>query len=126
MRLLDFWDISVAPGTASGPITVPVTLQFDGSILPGAVFNPVFGRFMDYSFHFGEPFSFNVFTATGSLTAAGNYSQTFSGNVVLPYSVGQPLTAIIDLSMMMMASGLALLLGLSRMIRTRSKSLPAT
>jgi hypothetical protein len=165
----DFWDITVAPGTASGPITIPVTLQFDGSISPGAVFNPGFGRFLDYSLNLGQPFSFNVFSATGSLTAVGNYSQSFSGTVVLPYSAGRPLRAVIDLSLsvpgliegtvdfyntasvsvqlpagyvvrnssgtqlfaapvpeptslMMMASGLALLLGCSRVTRARARS----
>jgi hypothetical protein len=95
----DFWDISVAPGTPSGSITIPVTLQLDGSISPGAVFNPGFGRFLDYSLNFGQPFSFNVFQATGRLTTVGSYNQSFSGSVVLPYSAGRPIRAVIELSM---------------------------
>ncbi|WP_150123853.1 PEP-CTERM sorting domain-containing protein [Methyloversatilis sp. RAC08] len=99
VSLRDFWDISVAAGTPSGSITIPVTLQLDGSISPGAVFNPGFGRFLDYSLNFGQPFSFNVFQATGRLTTVGNYSQSFSGSIVLPYSAGRPLRAVVELSM---------------------------
>lgn len=99
VQFRDRWDITAAPGTGFGSVTVPVTLHLDGSISPSAVFHPGFGRFLDYNLSFGQPNSFNVFSAVGSVSAVGTFSQTFTGSVVLPYGAGQPLQADVILSL---------------------------
>lgn len=98
VQFADQWQIAVPAGTPWGPISLPVALHLDGSVTGAAIFHPAFGRFIDYNLNVGEPFSLNVFSATGSITATGSFSQTFSGVVTWQYA-GQPLRASVEMSL---------------------------
>ena len=100
VRLMDQWQINVPAGTPLGTINLPLSLDLEGSISGAAVYAPQFGRYLDYDLHIGLPFSFNVLSATGTVSTTGAFSQTFNGSIAWQYT-GQPLQAAIDLNLMM-------------------------
>ncbi len=89
VQFLDHWLLSVPAGTVPGTITIPVSLRLEGSVSPGAVFDPVFGRFLDYNLSIRDLYSGlspgTFFSAVGSISASGSFSQTFNGSVAFSY-----------------------------------------
>jgi hypothetical protein len=102
----DHWLLTPPVGTAPGTsINIPVSLSLDGDISAGAVFHPGFGRFLDYNLKISDlygPLSpGGLFSAIGSISATGPYSQTFNGSVNFFYFGGTslPMTAVVELSL---------------------------
>lgn len=85
----DHWLLTPPAGIAPGLISIPVSLTIEGSVSPGAAFNPSFGRFLDYGLSIRDYWSGAVagsfLSAGGSVVANGNFSQTFGGNVNFRY-----------------------------------------
>jgi hypothetical protein len=104
--LHDYWLFSVPAGIAANTsIKIPVTIKLDGSISPGAVFDPAFGRFLDYNLTISDHYSplspTGQFAAIGNVSASGVFSKTFTGNVDFRYfgPGSLPMRADIELSL---------------------------
>jgi hypothetical protein len=86
VALHDTWLFTVAPSYAPGTfISIPVAITLEGNISSDAIFDPVFGRFLDYSLSITDFYTNVGLQPFGKITTTGAFSQTFSGNVDLFY-----------------------------------------
>ena len=87
VSFMDLWSIGVPAGFAPGTFSIPVTLKLDGSVSPTAL--SAFNRFADYGLTFRDVYAglspTSLLQGYGSITAAGNYALSFSGNVEFRY-----------------------------------------
>lgn len=104
VQFTDYWLLNVPTGTASGTfINIPVSIQLDGSVTAGAVYDSSFGRFLDYSLTISDHYTAlspgGNFSALGKITSSGNFSQTFSGSVNFFYPGPGSLSTRADIGM---------------------------
>jgi hypothetical protein len=86
VALHDTWVFTVAPGHAPQTfISIPVSITLEGNISSDAIFDPVFGRFLDYSLFVTDFYTNLGLLPSGKIATTGAFSQTFSGNVDLDY-----------------------------------------
>jgi hypothetical protein len=109
VQFTDHWVLTPPTGTTDSIINIPITITLEGSISPGAIFDPSFGRFMDYNLTISDqysPFSpGHLFSAIGSLSTTGSFTETFSGSVNFSNfnSTALPMTAVVEMSLFMPA-----------------------
>jgi hypothetical protein len=100
--LLDEWVFTPPAGTAAGTVLFPVTFTLDGAVLPGSVFAPAVGRFVDYTLaisdKWGAALPAQTFRVDGQITTAGAVSLSFAGTVALRNfdSAALPMTAVVQ------------------------------
>jgi hypothetical protein len=85
VSLNDYWLFTVPADTApESYISIPVSIKLDGTILPGSIMD---GSFLAYHFAIVDAYS-SIPTGlirNGYIAATGDFSQTFSGNLILFY-----------------------------------------
>lgn len=97
VNLTDRLLLSVPTGTLGGTIFhIPVTFSLDGLVSAGALYDPVFGRFLDYNLSID---TFGIgYQKFGRIASTGAFNQTFSGVADL-YYVGGSTPFVADLSL---------------------------
>ena len=84
---VDQWLLSVAPGTAVGSYTIPVSFTVEGSVSPGTA--PFFGSFLSYVFDtrdiYGGSAPGSALSVSDKVTTTGAFSRTFAGTVSFRY-----------------------------------------
>lgn len=110
ISFMDTWTLGVPTGTPTGTFLIPVSLHLDGVIAPGSVFHPAYGRFIDYGLTVRDSYTFGVpaaiLSASGSISATGNFAQTFSGNVAFRYWGPGSLPSLAEVSINLYVPGL--------------------
>lgn len=87
VSLIDNWVLTPPPGTAAGNYMIPVHLQIDGTVSAGATTQRP--AFLDYGLTLrdvhGGSLPLATFTAYGSVTASGAYSQSYDNVLGVRY-----------------------------------------
>ncbi|MEO6032130.1 MAG: PEP-CTERM sorting domain-containing protein [Burkholderiaceae bacterium] len=106
VSFMDLWSIGVPVGFAPGTFSIPATLKLDGSVPPGALSG--FNRLADYSLTFRDLYGglspTSLLQGNGSITTAGSYALSFSGNIEFRYygpGSALPPTAEVTMSVFM-------------------------
>jgi len=98
----DRWVLTPPTGTAlNTTITIPVSLKLEGNISAGAVFDPHYGRFLDYTLLVADknnPILYQ-FTAFGQIATTGAFSQVFNGSVSFADLGTGEFTAVVEMDL---------------------------